>query len=292
MKPFINWLSKPYYFNPSIVFKLKMSLFHGLFVFLFLYIFRPFYLAQFEVIILEYTLGIGIIALIGTFIVLYIPALIFKDYFNEDKWTIGRNLFLMATGITFIGIVVWYFGEMYKEPYNLKKLSLLEFLFYTFLVSLIPLTLFIFINEKSIREKREKKVVEIKEIKKENELINSKKLAKKVTINSDNGKENITFCIDNLVYLTSQGNYASFFLKNNEGDLQEKILRVTLTKIASQLKDYSNIIRCHKSYIVNINFINDISGNARGYLLKSDIIHIDIPVSRSFSKQSLQSLLR
>lgn len=290
MKPFINWLSKPYYFNPSILFKLKISFFHGLFIFLFLYIFRPFYLVQFEIIILEYTLGIGIIASIGTFMVLYIPALIFKDYFSEDKWTVGRNLFLMSTGISFIGIVLWYFSEMYKKPYNLKEVSLVEFLFYTFLVSLIPLTFFIFINEKSVRERREKRVDEIKEIKKEKEISIAKDLNKEISIESDNGKEKINFHLDNLIYITSQGNYASFFLKNEKG-LKEKILRVTLTKIETELKEFSNVIRCHKSYIVNINYINDISGNARGYLLKSDIIALDIPVSRSFSKQSLQSLL-
>jgi DNA-binding LytR/AlgR family response regulator len=197
----------------------------------------------------------------------------------------------MAIGITFIGIILWYFGEMYKEPYHLKKLSLLQFLSYTFLVSLIPLTFFIFINEKNVREKREKRVFEIKEINRKKEINISKKLTKEISINSDNGKENITFHIDNLVYITSQGNYASFFLKN-ESDLKEKILRVTLTKIATELKEYSYIIRCHKSYIVNINIINDISGNARGYLLKSDFIPIDIPVSRSFSRESLQKLIR
>ena len=104
-------------------------------------------------------------------------------------------------------------------------------------------------------------------------------------------KKNITFYIDNLAYVTSQGNYASFFLKN-EGGFKEKIIRITLTKITTELKDYSNIIRCHKSYLVNINHVSDISGNARGYLLKLDFIPISIPVSRRFSKQSLQSLLR
>ena len=290
MKSVISWLSTPYYFNPSIKFKLKVSCFHGLFIFLFLYIFKPFYLAQFQIILLEYTLGIGIIAFLGTFVVLYFPALIFKEYFNEDKWTIGRNLFLMVIAITFIGILLWYFGEMYKEPYKLKKLSLLEFLSYTFLVSLIPLTFFIFINEKNIREKREKKVLEIKEIKREKEIKSLKKLAEKITITSENGKEKVTFNIDDLVYITSQGNYASFFLKD-DNDLKEKILRVTLIKIVGELKEYSNIIKCHKSYIVNINYINDISGNARGYLLKSKFISFNIPVSRKFSKQSLQSLL-
>ncbi|PQJ68738.1 LytTR family DNA-binding domain-containing protein [Polaribacter butkevichii] len=292
MKKIIKWLSMPYYFNPSIKFKLKISFFHGLFIFLFLYLFKPFYLNQFELIILEYTLGIGIIACLATFIVLYIPALIFKEYFNEDNWTIGRNLFLMVVGVTLVGIVLWYITEIYSITYQLRKISLLEFLFYTLLVSLIPLIYFIFLNEKKIRIRREKKVSEIKEIKKEKEISVLKELAKEISIYSDNGKESITFSIDNLVYATSQGNYASFFLITKNDDLKEKILRVTLTKIATQLKEYENIIRCHKSYIVNIDYINDISGNARGYLLKSDFIKTSIPVSRSFSKQSLQRLLR
>ncbi len=290
MKNIINWLQKPYYFNPKPAYKLKVSIYHGLFIFLFLYIFRPFYLHEFDEIILPYTLGIGITAFVATFLILYIPALIFKDYFSEDKWTIGRNLLLMFVGVTFIGVALWYFGEIYKEPYNLRKINLLQFLSYTFLVSLIPLTFFVFINEKNIRLKREQKVKDIKEIKRVQEINNTKKLDKEISITSDNGKEKINFHIDHLVYVTSQGNYASFFIKK-EDKLKEKILRVTLLKIISELENYPNIIRCHKSYIVNTNFINDISGNARGYLLKSEIIDISIPVSRSFSKQSLLRLL-
>ena len=289
MKQYVKWLSTPYYFNPSIKFKFKVSFIHGLFVFLFLYLFKPFYLSQIEVILLEYTLGIGIIAFLGTFIILCIPALIFKEYFNEDKWTVGRNIFLMAIGVTIIGIVLWYFGEMYKEPYNLKKLGLIEFLGYTFLVSLIPLTLFVFVNEKKVRERREKKVLEIIDIKRKNEINISRNITSKVCINSDNGKDTITFQIDDLVYITSQGNYASFFLKT-DNILVEKILRVTLTKILTELKEYQNIIKCHKSYIVNTNLINNISGNARGYLLKSDLVSFDIPVSRNLSKQLLKGL--
>ncbi|QXP63783.1 LytTR family DNA-binding domain-containing protein [Polaribacter sp. HaHaR_3_91] len=289
MKKIRKWLSMPYYFNPSIKIKLKISFSLGLFIFIFLYIFRPFYLNLFEVILLEYTLAIGITAFISAFIILYVPPLIFKDYFNEDKWTIGRNLFLIVVSITIIGTIVWYFSDLYTRPYHLRRFSLLEFLFYTFLISLIPLTFFLFINEKNIRERREKKVLEIKEIKKEKEI--SKKLASEISITSDNGKETITFKIKNLVYITSQGNYASFFLLHNN-NLKEKILRVTLTKITKELEEYTNIIRCHKSYIVNVNYITDISGNARGYLLGSKLIPIVIPVSRSFSKQSLQSLIQ
>ena len=290
MKAIFSWLNKPYYFNPKPLYKLKISIYHGLFIFLFLYIFRPFYLHEFDEIILPYTIGIGITAFVATFLILYIPALIFKDYFSEDNWTIGRNLLLMFVGVTFIGVALWYFGEIYKEPYNLRKINLLQFLSYTFLVSLIPLTFFVFLNEKNIRLRREKKVKEIRELKKVQELNNTEKLTKEVSITSENGKEKISFCIDNLVYVTSQGNYASFFIKKDD-KINEKILRVTLAKIIAKLEKYPTVIRCHKSYIVNTNYITDISGNARGYLLKSKVIEIDIPVSRSFSKQSLLRLI-
>jgi len=291
MNPFINWLATPYYFNPSVKFKFKISLIYGVFIFFFLTIFKPFLFYEFEIIILEYTLLIGLVSFLGTFLTLYVPAFIFKNYFHEDNWTIGRNLLLIIVAIVSVSIVLWSFEEMYKEPYKLRKLGILELISNTFLISLIPLTFFIFINEKKVRERREKKVLEIKERKIKNEISNSKKQYREVRIVSDNGKDNITFYIDDLVYVTSQGNYASFFLKNG-GDIKERILRITLTKIATELKSYSNIIRCHKSYLVNINGIKGISGNARGYLLKLDFIAINIPVSRKFSKQSLQSLFR
>ncbi|QTD36337.1 LytTR family transcriptional regulator DNA-binding domain-containing protein [Polaribacter batillariae] len=296
----LKWLKTPYYFNPSAKFKLKISFFHGLFVFLFLYIFRPFYLSQFDVIILEYTLGIGIIAFLGTFFVLYVPSIIFKKYFHEDNWTVGKNILLIFVGVIFVAFFLWYFGEMYKEPYNLKKLSFLEFLFYTFLVSIFPLTFFVFINEKNVRKKRRNRAKEInfynanklkKQTKVEITPLESIEKEAKIEIFSDNKKESIKIRIEELVYITSQGNYACFFLlKNNV--LKEKILRVTLTQISKKFADNCNILRCHKSYIVNTKFIKGISGNARGYLLKSDIIPFDVPVSRKFSKQSLLKLVK
>jgi len=283
MKHVIYWLSKPYYFNPSTKFKLKLSFAFGLFLFLFLFFFKPFGLSRFEGALLEYSLGMGSLDFLGTFLLFYISPLIFKNYFNEDNWTVGRNILLMVVGLLFVALILWNFGEIYKETYGFDKLTLLEFLSKAFLVGIIPLTFYVFINEKTVREKRERRIFKVKEINKENKIY----IPKEISINSDNEKEQITFDSDNLVYITSQGNYASFFLKKDD-ILKEKILRITLTKITEKLKDHPNIIRCHKSYIVNSNFINDISGNARGYLLKSKYISEEIPVSRKFSKESLK----
>jgi hypothetical protein len=286
MKRVLNWLSKPYYFNHSTKFKFKLSFAFGLFLFLFLFFFKPFGLSRFEGALFEYSLGMGALDFLGTFLLLIISPLIFKNYFNEDNWTVGRNILLMVIGLLFVALILWNFGEVYKETYGFDKLTLLEFLSKAFLVGIIPLTFYVFINEKTVREKRERRIFKVKEIKKENKV----NTPKEISINSDNEKEQITFDVDNLVYITSQGNYASFFLKKDD-IITEKILRITLTKITEKLKDHPNIIRCHKSYIINSNFINDISGNARGYLLKSNYISEEIPVSRKFSKESLKVFL-
>ena len=291
MKRIISWLSKPYYFNPSIKFKLKTSLILGFFVFIFLYIFKPFTLSSFESFLLEYTFGIGVFTFLGVFLVMSVPPLIFTDYFNEDKWTVGRNILLIIISMLFIGSVLWYCASIYKDEKGITNISLQLFLFYTFLVGAIPVFFAVYINEKNEARKRRKRAQEIIAYKKKKLLEKEKVLKPEIVIYSDNKKENLSFEINDLVYITSQGNYASFYLKKENGELKEKILRVTLSKIEKELDGYTKVIRCHKSFIINTNYITNISGNARGYLLESDVISFNIPVSRSFSKQSLMSLL-
>lgn len=291
MRRIKSWLSTPYYFNPSLLFKLKTSFTLGLFVFLFLYVFEPFSLTLLGDFLFEYTFAIGVFSFLGTFLMLFVPPFIFPDYFNEDKWTVGKSILLIFISIFFIGFVLWYCTSIYKDNKELKHLSFPMFMLYTFLVGAIPVFFLVYLNERNLRRRRSKKVQEIKIYRQRRRLEKKKSLKPKITIYSDNKKETVSFNINNLVYITSQGNYASFFIKKDDDKLKEKILRVTLSKIEKDLEDYSKIIRCHKSYIVNTAFITDITGNARGYLLKSDILSFDIPVSRSFSKQSLLSFL-
>ena len=291
IKSFKSWLNTPYYFNPSLMFKVKTSFRLGLFVFLFLYVFKPFTLSTFEHVLLEYTLGIGIVTFLGSFFMLYIPALIFKDFFNEDNWTIGRNIFLIIISLFLLGSFLWYFASLYKTQKGIKHISYVSFLVYTFLVGAIPVLFVVFFNEKKVREKREKTAEKLNLLKQERLLNLNKVLEKNIIIYSGNNKDSLEFCIDDLVYISSQGNYASFFFVDEKKSLKEKILRTTLTKIDNQLKDYKNIIRCHKSYIVNVKFIDSISGNARGYLLKSQTIPHQIPVSRSFNKTDLKEFI-
>jgi hypothetical protein len=287
MKKIISWLNTPYYFNPFFKYKLKLSISLGLFVFLFLYIFKPFYLSIFtQITLLQYTSCIGFFTFLAVLIVVTIPPLFFKNFFDEDKWTIGKTILIVVVGTIITAVFLKYFGDYYKKQYGYKIISLARYIVYSLLVSALPLILFIFNNEKSIRLKRNIKAKKIVKAKNVIENIASEK----VKIFAQNNKESIKIETKNLLYVTSQGNYASFFVKDNK-EIKEKILRTTLTKIDNAFKDNPKIIRCHKSYIINTNYVEDITGNARGYLLSVKYIETTIPVSRNFSKQSLESFL-
>ena len=290
MKTFVNWLSKPYYFNPSTKFKFKISLVFGLFVFIFLYIFKPFDLELYKEHLVEYLTGMASIIFLGSFLILTLFPLIFKDFFKEDDWTIGKNIFLIIIGIFIVGSLLRYSSVIYSTKIEMVDVSYGVYLLYTYLVSVLPIGFVLFINEKNVRERREKKAAEINIINKKKVVKKGQPLEENIVIYSENKKDFLRFNINNLVYVSSEGNYASFFIEQ-QNRLEEKILRITLTKIEHSFKKYTAIFRCHKSYIINASYISNVKGNARGYLLESNSIPFSVPVSRKFSKQSLKALI-
>ncbi|NTV41579.1 MAG: LytTR family transcriptional regulator, partial [Candidatus Moranbacteria bacterium] len=56
------------------------------------------------------------------------------------------------------------------------------------------------------------------------------------------------------------------------------------------LTEHKFIVKCHRSYIVNINYIDRFEGNVQGYKLYLDKIDFPIPVSKNFAGR-LQELI-
>lgn len=282
------WVNKPYYFNPSIKYKYKLCLILGVFLFVFLYIFQPFSLSSFGNYLLSYTLGIGIISTISGLLLMVIFPLLFPKFFDEDSWTLGKNLVFIIGCLFAIGNLLWVHGYYFKLDTNITHIPYFRFLYYTLLVGLFPIFGYTLVNQNQIQKKLSDKAAEINELKKRFSL--KIDVPEVINFSSENNKESIEIELKKLIYITSEGNYASFFILE-DNTLKEYILRVTLSKIEDYLKNVKNFIRCHKSYIVNTNYVKHISGNARGYLLTIDCLNFDVPVSRKFSRNSLVGLL-
>ena len=168
----------------------------------------------------------------------------------------------------------------------MDSLSLGRFIYYTFIVGLFPSIFLLFINERNSRNKKINDVKEILLLK--NKVKNRKPI---ITFTSDNDKETLKITLKDLVYITSQANYACFYIQENNV-LKEYVLRITLKKIEQLLINYDEFYRCHKSFMINSNYVLSLEGNARGYQLILSFTSIKIPVSRSFPKELLKKIIK
>ncbi len=73
----------------------------------------------------------------------------------------------------------------------------------------------------------------------------------------------ITFVeLDDILFFQADGSYTKVFLKDNKMILTSKSLKT----FENMVIDYTNFYRCHKSYIVNLNYVNELYKSDGGYL--------------------------
>lgn len=101
-----------------------------------------------------------------------------------------------------------------------------------------------------------------------------------ITINADAGANHLSLLPSELLFAESSGNYCTiYYLRNNV--VEKQLLRLALKNLEEQI-NCGTIIRCHKSFVVNINKIINATGNAQGYKLTIEHTEATVPVSRSY----------
>lgn len=71
-----------------------------------------------------------------------------------------------------------------------------------------------------------------------------------------------------------------YFMHDNI--LREKHLRATISSIEGDVCD-ENIVRCHRSFILNVKYVDAMEGNSNGYKLYLKCCNAVIPVSRHYT---------
>jgi len=103
-----------------------------------------------------------------------------------------------------------------------------------------------------------------------------------VLVSGQNKKESFRLAPDDFIYSRAQQNYAEIFYRDQEGELQKKMLRITLAQLNDQLP---TAVRVHRSYLVNPDFVHDFKGNARKRFVMLNTTTEDIPVSQKYYRQ-------
>ncbi len=265
--------------------KISISLAFAVSIFVFLIIFQPFGLDDIQYYKTYYILGFFFITLFTMLLCLFALPIIFAKLFDIDNWTVKKDILFMLLQIMIIAIFNWIYNSTIGKDIT-RQYNIFAFLFITFSVGLFPTILHVLLKEKYLSQKHNKIA--------ENLTVNiqkGKNLNKntEIEIQSDNKKEKLNIKLDQIICIKSEGNYASVYYYKDE-QITKELIRNSLSKIIQQLIIFENIKRCHRSYIVNFDWIEKISGNARNYNLHISNLEFTIPVSRSFPKSIIQNI--
>lgn len=110
-----------------------------------------------------------------------------------------------------------------------------------------------------------------------------------ISFYDDRGELQLSVTKENLLYIEAADNYVQiWYMKNNLP--KKQILRNTL-KRTEELLAPTNIMRCHRGYMVNMEQVKVLRREKEGFYLELGINNVpDIPVSKTYGKSVLKWL--
>ena len=280
LQPYPLWDNKPR--------KFFILLGISLFVFSFLYVFKPFGLQNIkdpsDPLVFA---GYGIVSFVVMILLQFLLPSLLPSVFNEDYWKVYKEILFTLIVISIIAIA----NMLYTSWLGFIHVSRETFLYFettTLIVAIFPVTLSVFIKQNYLLRKNLKQSSKLSE-----KLYRKSRMAEWggtiVQLNSENPKDNISAESKDIYYVAAADNYIEvYYLVNN--NMKKAMLRSTLKNAHGKLKRFSNFYRCHRTYIVNLDKVKSVTGNSQGYKLILFDTEKSIPVSRTLTREVTQRL--
>ena len=110
-----------------------------------------------------------------------------------------------------------------------------------------------------------------------------------INLMDNNGNLKLSVKLENLFYIKAEDNYINVYYQRN-GAISSYMLRCKMKTIEDNCVDSSSLMRCHRSYIVNINKVSVLHNEADGFIIDFEKEGLDsIPVSKTYSKRVLEA---
>ncbi len=280
----LNRLRQPYPISSEFNSFLKSSLFAGLFVMVFLFIFRPFgsdeSITNFTWLRIsaEYGAVTVLVSLIWGGIVVALPGI-----FREENWQVWKE---MVATLVFVGMIalgnMFYTDLRYHSPSSWYRFW--WWLIITWGIGIFPVVFGILLKQMQLMRRYSTEASTISE-NIDHQVVDSSSIdqTKPIILHGDNQGEMLTVTAEQIRYLAAADNYVQVFYLQN-GQLKSRMLRTTLKKMEDALAAYPQFFRCHRTYLVNMDKVQQVSGNAQGYRLHLEALEETVPVSRNLNE--------
>lgn len=281
------YLNRPYQTVNSYRGRVLRCLIFGAFVFLFLFVFRPFGLAELGASLCWITAGYGLVCTVVMLLLNVALVPVMPRFFVEESWTIGKELAWTVVNIFFIGLA----NALYTVLIGLTGFSwitIVSFEIYTLSLGVFPAAVAIALTEARHKNQFEKESKDLNEVLDHRPELNNNITTDLIKIESENAGESFSINAKVLLFVRAADNYAEVFFLEQDKPVR-KVVRNTLKNLESIFSN-EQFLRCHKSYLVNLNLVNHVSGNAQGYKLHLDKCEELIPVSRQLNSEIKERL--
>lgn len=266
----------PYYYKGITLWKLAGILF--VMSFLFSYLFQPFvvYIPEHK---MDY-LCISLIHACAPVLIIALFSLCNLSPKTEEKWNVGKEILLVLTFLFLIGIVQFLIRDIiYDNPNNWSLRYFFEEIRNTLLVGSLFVVILVSLNFNRLNDRNKKNAQSIDTPSNRTD----REAGVTIFIETEVKGDDFTLQMDDFLFAKADGNYVEFYLKN--GGAGKLVKRMTIKELQSTLMPFPHIIRTHRSYLVNLQQVSNVTGNAQGYRLKLHWYDGLIPVSRQMIKE-------
>jgi len=279
----LEFLNRPYPFSFQPSRRIKQLLPIGLGVFTFLILFKPFGLNNDP----DYILSSAFFSFSGTLIGLLTTVLtpyVLPKYFNESKWTLKRNLVWSAWDFFSFATLMFMAYNIYGiyKFNNYRNFTFNTYLWWIYINLIFGLPLGIIINLLNQYYLLKKHLKIADNINKTIGMKDQHASVNLLEFEVDKFRK-VRIEVDNLIYVEALGNYVNIVHECN--GIKKITIRETINKIEQRTSPSEIIYRPHRSYLVNLNYIFNVAGDAQGLKIHFKDIDIAIPVSRNKIKE-------
>jgi hypothetical protein len=289
MKRIKNFLNQPfpYEYNLRTIFGESAGI--GLFIFLFLTVFKPFEAGKYStdpLLCMAINLGFGLISFIVGFVYDAAVPKLFPGLFFSERIR-NRHIVPYIFGLLFlIGLAnAFYFHAVHHGESTLLQ-DVLGFQFYTVAIGVFPVVFVILLqNYWHLREHIRKAEAINRELAGVHKLdAETQPADQPVVLASDNDKETIRVPAARLLFVKSAGNYVEVYTDEND-TVRKRLIRSTIKAVEDRLAPNPSILRCHRAYLINVLNIRRVTGDSQGFRVAIRNTDLQVPVSRGYLKQ-------
>lgn len=214
---------------------------------------------------------------------------IFKRFYDPEQWTVGKTLLHCISILIAIGVACFIYEHYYLMNIGFMTDfgtgSFYQVLFIDLLAALtigiIPISFGLFTVENNALKRNLDEARMLNRVLADRNKPEEEATAA-ITLSGDT-KESVKVLPEKIVYMEASGNYVDICYTEKERE-KHKLLRSTIKQMEETVEAYPFLVRCHRAYIVNMNQIRNVNGNAQGYRLNLMDAEQEIPVSRTYMR--------